>query len=78
LAEREAKNTELRAAMLTALESTDNPKAGYEDENLKITYVSPSKRVGVNVAKFQLEQPELFKKYKSETNVKSSIRIKVK
>jgi hypothetical protein len=78
LAQREAKNVELRAAMLEALEATDNPKQGYEDDNLKITYVSPTKRVGVNVAKLQLEQPAIFEKYKSTTNVKSSIRIKVK
>lgn len=68
----------LRAAMIDALEATGNPGQGYEDANLKITYVKPGTRTGVDATKLQLEQPEIYEQYKKTTSVRSQVRIKVK
>lgn len=72
------KDAKLREAMLTALEATNNPSAGYEDENIKVTYVKPQVRVGVDVVKLQLEQADIFEQYKKTSAVRSQVRIKVK
>lgn len=69
---------QLREAMLTALEQTEDPRAGYEDALIKVTYVKPSERTSVDTARMQFEHPDLFEKYKKTTQVKSSVRIKLK
>lgn len=77
LAQYEAQDTELRKAILDAMEETGQTQP-YEDENIKITYVSASQRKGVDLTRLQIEQPEIYKKYLKITNVKSQVRIKVK
>ena len=69
-------DTQLRVAILDAMEAAGGQP--YEDENIRITYVKPTQRTGIDVTRLQLEQPEVFQQYKKITNVKSSIRIKVK
>lgn len=78
LAAAEEYSNQLRKAMLEALENSDDPSRGYEDDNIKITYVKPSQRTSVDTARLQFEHPDLFEKYKKVTKVKGSIRIKVK
>lgn len=70
------KDAELRAAMLEAMEAAGGQP--YEDDHLRITYVKPSKRKGIDTTRLQLEHPDIYQKYLTETNVKASIRIKVK
>lgn len=69
-------DTQIRAAILDAMEASGGQP--YEDENIRITYVKPTQRTGIDLTKLQLEQPTIFEQYKKITNVKSSIRIKVK
>jgi hypothetical protein len=47
-------------------------------ESFKITYVAPQTREGIDTKKFIEEHPRLAKKYKTTTQVKSSIRITLK
>ena len=46
--------------------------------NVDITYVAPTKRKSFDSTKFKAEHADLYKFYQKESEVKSSIRIKVK
>lgn len=70
------RDKELRAAMKAAMEATGGKP--YEDDNIKVIYVKPTTRVGVDAVKLQLEQPDVYEQYKKVTNVSGSVRIKVK
>lgn len=50
----------------------------FENDILKISYVAPSTRNSIDVARLKEEKPEIAAKYMKQTSVKSSIRIKVK
>lgn len=59
-------------------ESNGGTVAPFENEEVKITYVRPSERVGVDLDKLRVFHPDLAEKYKKVTKVRASVRIKVK
>lgn len=65
---REAIKTEMEERNILAL------KIG----NVDITYIAPTKRKAFDSTKFKAEHADLYKFYQKESEVKSSIRIKVK
>lgn len=47
----------------------------YEDELLKISYIEPYMREGIDVAKLKADKPEIFAQYKKVTNVRDGVKI---
>lgn len=76
LAELQNKDTLLKEEIKEAMESHDVKK--FENEFVSITYVAPSKRVSFDSKKFKDENPEQYAKYERTSEVRSSLRIKVK
>lgn len=76
LATLKAKDAELRSAIKDAMEKNDVKK--FENDYVVITYISPSVRMGLDIAKIKEEEPEVYKKYLKRSPIKSSIRLKVK
>ena len=46
--------------------------------NVSITYVAPTKRKTFDSTRFKAEHADLYGQYQKESDVKSSIRIKLK
>lgn len=76
LKELQATNAKVREAIKEAMEATGTKK--FENENIVLTYIAPSERVGVDLDKFRTHHPDLAEKFKKITSVKSSVRIKLK
>jgi len=76
-AEEEYKNKkeELVNTIKAAMEQYNVKK--WENDLITISYVEPSKRVSLDTKRLEAEQKEIYEKYKKESNVKSSIRIKL-
>jgi hypothetical protein len=72
----EAQATELRAALMAAMEA--NGVTSFENENIKITYVAPTTRTAIDSARLKKELPEVAEKYTKTSNVKASLRITLK
>lgn len=72
----QAKDTELREAIKTAMRDNDVKK--FENDLIAITYTAPTQRTTIDTKKLKAELPELWDKYSMTTDVKDSIRIKVK
>lgn len=72
----EAQATELRAALMAAMEQ--NGCTSFENESIKITYVAPTTRTAIDSAKLKKELPEIAEKYTKTSNVKASLRITLK
>ena len=71
----EKKKNELLEGLKNAMESQKIKSLDYR--SISITYVAPSKRSTFDRKKFETEHPEMKGKYEKESNVKSSIRIKL-
>lgn len=69
-------DAELRGAIMQAMESNGLKKV--ENDVMAITYVAPTTRMTVDSAKLKKESPELYAKYAKTSDVKASIRIKIK
>lgn len=76
LEELREQDKKLREAIETAMRDNDVKK--FENDVVAITYVAPSTRTTIDTKKFQAEQPELAKQYERVSQVKDSVRIKVK
>jgi predicted phage-related endonuclease len=50
----------------------------FENEFITITYIEPTTRVSLDSKKLKQEEPDLYIKYANESEVKASVRIKVK
>lgn len=76
----EEQSKHLRVAITNAMQASveNGGDTKYEDDFIALTYVKPSVRAGVDVAKMKLLEPELYEKYRKDTTVKSSVRIRVK
>lgn len=72
----EAKNTEMRQAIQEAMEA--NGVKEFDGDLIKITYVAPTTRTTFDSKKFAAERPKTYEKYLKTSNVKGSIRLKVK
>lgn len=66
----------LREQLLEAMEKNNVKK--FENDLLTITYVAPTKRSSIDSTKLKKDLPEVAEKYTKTSNVKSSIKIKLK
>lgn len=76
LATAQAKEVELRTAILNAMEDTGEKK--FEDEYIKVTYVAAQARQGIDTAKLRSLRPDIAQEFLKITPVKSSVRITIK
>ncbi|MBU5486994.1 hypothetical protein KQI77_02295 [Clostridium sp. MSJ-8] len=70
------KEEELKAILLKAME--DNNIKKWENDVLTISYIAPTIRNSIDSTKLKKDMPEVAEKYTKTSNVKSSIRIKLK
>ncbi len=75
-AELEQQNADMRQAILEAMEANNVTK--FDGDLITITYVAPTVRTTFDSKKFQEERPKTYAKYTRQTQVKASIRLKVK
>lgn len=66
----------LKADLLKAME--EYGIKSINNDLVSISYVAPSKRVTVDSKALKEEMPEVFKEYSKISDVKASIRVKVK
>lgn len=66
----------LKADLLKAME-THNVKK-WDNEVMTVTYTAPTTRTSIDSTKLKREMPEVAEKYTKTSNVKASIRIKLK
>ena len=50
----------------------------WDNEVMIVTYVAPTTRTSIDSKKLKEDMPEVVEKYSKTSNVKSSIRIKLK
>jgi hypothetical protein len=50
----------------------------FENEFITITYIEPTTRVSLDSKKLKEEEPDTYIKYVNQSEVKASVRIKVK
>ena len=72
----EAANTEMREQIKQAME--ENGVKKFDGDLVAITYVAPTTRTTFDSKRFAEERPGVYKKYLKTSEVKGSIRIKVK
>lgn len=72
----EEKAQKMRQKLLDAMEA--NAITQYENESIKITYVSPSTRTTIDTAKLKKEQPAIAEAYSKTSETKASLRITLK
>lgn len=68
--------TALKENLLAAMEKHGVEK--WDNEVMTVTYVKPTTKTSIDSAKLKKDMPEVAKKYSKTSNVKSSIRIKLK
>lgn len=66
----------MRADIMVAMEK--NAVTKFENDVLRITYIAPSTRNSIDVARLKMDEPDLAAKYMKQSTIKASIRIKVK
>lgn len=66
----------LKEDLLKAMETHSVKK--WDNDVMTVTYTAPTIRTSVDSTKLKEELPDVFKKYSKTSNVKSSIRIKLK
>ncbi|HAK43940.1 MAG TPA: hypothetical protein DCM59_16135 [Clostridium sp.] len=66
----------LKADLLAAMEKHNINK--WENDVMAVTYTAPTTRTSVDSSKLKKELPDIFKKYSKTSNVKSSVRFKLK
>lgn len=74
--ELEKKNTEMRTAILEAMEQNDIDK--FDGDLITITRVKATTRTTFDSKLFAAERPKTYAKYLKTGNVKASIRLKIK
>lgn len=67
---------QLKEDLLTAMEKHGVKK--WDNEVMMITYTAPTTRTSIDSTKLKKDLPEVFNEYSKTSNVKSSIRIKLK
>ncbi len=70
------KQVELKADLLKAMESHGIKK--WDNELMTITYIDEGTKTSLDSKKIKEELPGIFEKYSKTSNVKSSVRIKLK
>ena len=74
--EMEERKAEISSKIIEHFENVDIKPI--ETEQLKISYVKPSVRFSIDKEGLEQKYPEIANEFLKETNVKSSIRIKLK
>lgn len=72
----EEQNAEMRGAILEAMEANDVDK--FDGDLITITRVKATKRTSFDSTRFKEAMPKTYAKFLKTTDVKASIRIKVK
>ena len=72
----EEKAKELRAALMEAMEKNGVKK--FENNYITITYVAPTTRTSLDSTKLKKDMPEVYEKYTKTSDVKASLKIKLK
>lgn len=72
----EEENANMRVAILEAMEATDTDK--FDGDLITITRVKATKRTTFDSTKFKEAMPKTYAKFLKTSEVKASIRIKVK
>lgn len=67
---------ELKEDLLKAMETHGVKK--WDNEVMTVTYTAPTTRTNIDSTNLKKELPDVFRKYSKISNVKSSIRIKLK
>lgn len=67
---------ELKEELLQAMEKYNIKK--WDNEVMTITYTAPTTRTNIDSAKLKKDLPDVYNSYLKNSNVKSSIRIKLK
>lgn len=70
------KKEEMKTSLKEAMENNNVKK--FENDIISVTYVAPTTRVGVDTDKLKTEYEEVYLDCLKETQVKSSIRLKIK
>lgn len=66
----------LKEDLLKAMETHGVKK--WDNEIMTVTYTAPTTRTSIDSAKLKKDHPDIAEKYSKTSNVKSSIRIKLK
>lgn len=74
--ELEQQNADMREAIKDAMEANGVTK--FDGDLISITYVKPTTRTSFDSKRFMEERPKTAEKYLKTTEVKGSIRIKLK
>lgn len=64
---------EIKESIINAFE--DNNVKSFETDTLKITYVAPTTRTGIDTTRLKKEHPEIFSEYTKVSNVSASLKI---
>ncbi|MEG2832474.1 MAG: hypothetical protein RR923_06870 [Bacilli bacterium] len=72
----QTKNEEIKEKLKLSMEESNTKK--YENDYISITYVAPTTRNTVDSAKLKTMHEDIYNECLKVSNVKSSIRIKVK
>lgn len=67
---------ELKENLLKAMETHGVKK--WDNEVMTVSYTAPTTRTSIDSTKLKKELPDVFEQYSKTSNVKSSIRIKLK
>ena len=67
---------QLKEDLLKAMEKHDVKK--WDNEVMIVTYTAPTTRTSIDSTRLKKDLPEVFKEYSKTSNIKSSIRIKLK
>ena len=74
--EAEEKANEIKAAIIRAME--ESGVKSFESDGLKITYVAPYEKKGIDSERLKKEMPEIAEKYTKESTVKAAVRVTIK
>ncbi len=72
----QAKEDELREKLLIAMR--ENGITKIDSEGLSITYIAPTKKETFDTKRIREERPDLYLEYVKVSNVKDSIKIRLK
>lgn len=74
--EAEARIAEIKAALMAEMEARG--LKSFETDRVKLTYVLPSERTTIDIAKLKKELPKIAEQYSKTTKVAPSLRITIK
>lgn len=73
----EAKQKELKQALIKAMEESGQHYYENEDGTMKISYVKPYTKETLDTARLKKEHQDIYEQYKKTSNVSASVKIKI-